>query len=178
VKYWRAKAASNAAMLRPEVKALSDSKSHIAAMRERDLRTSSYHEAGHLIAARHFGLVSWAEVFPSGTKKPMGEKHFIGTTHYNHTTPFRAAVIGWAGLISEDIPDNAKALTSDVVRALFDYTMDMIDMEDEISPTDRACILGHRQTRRACKTAGAILARRRREVDVEAGWMISKWRAA
>jgi hypothetical protein len=146
-----------------------------AALRADDLRRAAYHEAGHVIAARHFELNAWADVFPTGTKKPMEEKHFIGRTCHQRTTPFRAAVIGWAGLIATDIPTDPEALTDFGVDIVFDYTMDMIDLEDEMSATDRASILGHPQVWRACRTAGAILARRIKEVELEAQSLMCKW---
>jgi hypothetical protein len=146
------------------------------ALRADDLRRAAYHEAGHVIAARHFKLYAWADVFPTGTKKPREEKTFIGRTYHQHTTPFREAVIGWAGLIATDIPTDPEALTDWGVDIVFDYTMTMIDLEDEMSATDRASILGHPQLWRACRTAGAILARRIKEVGLEAESLMCKWR--
>jgi hypothetical protein len=56
-------------------------------------------EAGHFIAAKHFGV---AEV--SGLHRVGKSWQFAGKTLYGLTSAFNEAVIGWAGALAEQRP--------------------------------------------------------------------------
>ena len=59
---------------------------------------AALHEAGHFIAAKHFGV---AEV--SGLH-PVGVGQFAGKTVYGSTAAFNESVIGWCGPLAESRP--------------------------------------------------------------------------
>jgi hypothetical protein len=69
-----------------------------------DKRLLAFHEAGHCVAATHFGLRPSAYISRIG--EPTSEtRAFIGRTLYHQTTPFRKSVIGWSGVIAEYLAD-------------------------------------------------------------------------
>ena len=63
------------------------------------LRRASYHEAGHYIALRSFGVHGMAHVLPTGRR---GQRAFTGWVEPLSPLPPRAdAVVSWAGPLAE-----------------------------------------------------------------------------
>ncbi|MHC1763104.1 MAG: hypothetical protein AB9869_02195 [Verrucomicrobiia bacterium] len=126
-----------------------------------DLRTTCWHEAGHLVAAQHFDLGVHAEVIRHPRPPTIRERRYSGSTSYDRTTPFRECVIGWAGPLAE--------LTAKEPESLCDLS-DFYAFCDpsELSETDQAAIEGHPQQWRACCTAHRILTRNRATLEMHA----------
>ncbi|MCX6923422.1 MAG: hypothetical protein NT154_09480 [Verrucomicrobia bacterium] len=128
---------------------------------QRDKWQTACHEAGHYVAAKHFAVHERAYIQRVG-KATLGNKAYIGKTEYRQTTPFREAVIGWAGLIATDLADMRLAEW----RALDagEHFQDKCDvLLDDLSATDIAGIESHSAQWRTFKTAWGILMKRRGE---------------
>lgn len=122
-----------------------------------ELRQLAWHEAAHYTAARHFGLQAEAQIWPAD---PASDQLVLtGTTRHDATSKFRTAVIGWAGLLADEFDnDSSWAWGWYCDRRL---TLDNEDLSNcYYSATDRAAVLGHPQSWRACKTAHGILVTR------------------
>lgn len=127
----------------------------------RDLELVCYHEAGHHLAARHFGIHAAIRITPTGKPPTREEKAFSGqVVLYGPTTKFRMAVICWAGPLAEAAikEPNPRECVADA-----DWVwqqQDWIADGEEMSETDRAGMFGHPQVNRAARLAAKILARR------------------
>jgi len=136
-----------------------------------DKARAAFHEAGHWVVARHFGAAGSCWIIERGT--PTKEnKAFTGQTEFKvKTTPFREAVIGWAGDLGEAAYDEDLNRCKDLDRwreevemreddMIWDYCEDYEARPDELSATDIESINGHPWKRRTFKTAIEIIAKR------------------
>jgi hypothetical protein len=128
----------------------------LAKLREHDKSGAAYHEAGHLVVAIHFRITCWCHIKDErpGT---LEEVAFSGQARFGcgeHTlVPFRAAAIGWAGVLASAILRGM-----DTEEAIQDVWEIYESLEWEISPTDLASINRHPMRWRTCTTAARILA--------------------
>jgi hypothetical protein len=100
---------------------------------QHDLRLIAFHEAGHLVVARHFGLDGHIVLQQVG-KATRQDKAWIGHTGYQgRLTPHKRSVIGWAGLLGEALVSDPELLDFE---SLFVCHMPFDDMSD----TDREAI--------------------------------------
>ena len=150
---------------------------------ELDRKGTAYHEAGHFVAARHFKIPVSARFWPeddpkTGHKVFRGEMQFLG---YTPLSPFRRAVICWAGPVAEQLVANAVAdipmarllpehvgtLSLSAFREQLEDIMDYLldQMEEDISETDWQGIRGHPCMFRTLKTAANIIIKRYGEVE-------------
>lgn len=142
----------------------------------RDRRMTAYHEAGHLTAAEQ--LVQEADVCleHTGSEPTVSEKCVIGhTIWFPPTTPFNDAIIGWAGLIAEEVcrrrmwhGEDALA-TNDFENVWQRYGEEGIGA---MSDTDRRSIGSGRMSRKAFKAAVVLLRKNRRELERNARRLI------
>lgn len=126
---------------------------------QHDLQSVCYHEAGHHLAARHFGIPSGIRITPTGKPPTLEEKAYTGQVAlYGPATKFRMAVISWAGPLAEaaSTESNPRECLADSWWLLF--LRDWIADGEEMSATDRAGMFGHPQVNRAAKLAAKILA--------------------
>lgn len=135
----------------------------------RDKRNAAFHEAGHYIAAKHFGLFSFACLYrvPNPTEH---ERTYRGRTTYQRTTPFREAVIGWSGPIAEYLADSDLETWPDEDLETFEDC----HCYEQYSATDEQAMHAHPQRWRAIKTAWRIVVTRRVEVVAAANAMLRK----
>lgn len=124
-----------------------------------DKRRSAFHEAGHCIAAQHFGL-RWTARVVRVPHPATDEKTYVGQTHYQHTTKSRRAIIAWSGLIAEYLADKPVA---DWITEEMEVFED-VTFPNEYSATDCEGIDGDGQRRRSLKTAWHIVTTRSYEV--------------
>jgi hypothetical protein len=126
---------------------------NLKATRERDRANSSHHEAGHFIVATHFGLECFCWVEDKGFPT-SNLRSFIGGCRHEKTTPFRSAVLGWAGRIGGSA--NGKNLNV--------WREELLDVsyycDEDFSATDLQYINRHPWKARAYKTAAGIIERR------------------
>jgi hypothetical protein len=118
-----------------------------------DKRNVAFHEAGHAIVAEHFGG-SWAAHITRKGKPTLSNKSWTGQTHHLTTpTPFRRAVIGWAGMVAEEFfaQDAMQDFTLDDLRGQFEFE------SESASQSDRTHIDGTKFKFRALKTALRII---------------------
>jgi hypothetical protein len=136
--------------------------------READRCETAYHEAGHFIVAKHFGLAVYSHLTDCG--EPTDEKtSFTGQTVFGRTTLFRAAVIGWAGVLGEDMTGKLHDDWHENVDSIWDS-----HFPDDLSNTDLAAVNGHRMKRRAFNTAVRILSKNFNQVQAVASNLIAK----
>jgi len=129
---------------------------------QNDLRVTAYHEAGHAIVCKHFHI-PYILNYLKPTKATLEKKGAIGQIGYfkvAQVTPFRCAVIGWAGVMATAL------LEGDDEQNCFDYH-DTNNL-DELSPTDATAVRKTRFRWRALTTAARILRRRWDEVENKA----------
>jgi hypothetical protein len=132
---------------------------------EDDLAGVAWHEAAHVIVARHFGLTAWADLVFQGMPT-IESRAYTGQTKHLRTTPFRRACIGWAGELAEALlrAETTREPRDEVLDMVFDCSNDLA----ESSATDQDAVGGHGQKWRACKTAHGILIRRYEQLRAEA----------
>ena len=64
----------------------------------------AYHEAGHVVAARALGLLVVASIWWDGKKLNNTTKSVRGVTTYApQTTRLNRAIMGWAGVVGEEV---------------------------------------------------------------------------
>ena len=90
-----------------------------------------------------------------------------GRTRYEATTPFRQSVIGWAGIIMEELVEQ-----EDWSEASVSDCDDFHLFINEHSESDQQAVNGHPMRRRAFSTALRILIKRRVEVEAEAAALV------
>ena len=133
--------------------------SDLETVKKRDKRKSAYHEAGHFVVADHFRLAAFCYIKYRGTPT-IEEKSFTGQTMWLPTTPFRTAVIGWAGVLGEAAAHDEDL---DSWKDGCDGIWDLYNPEDpaeEMSATDLSAINGHPSKPRAFNTAVQIIEKR------------------
>lgn len=121
------------------------------AARELDKRNAAYHEAGHFVVAHYFNLSPWCYIVERG-EAPFEECAFTGQCWRSRTTPFRAAVIGWAGMLAEEMYGQTADGWKEAI-------MGWEFFEEEMSASDLRVINGHPMRWRAFKTSVGILYR-------------------
>lgn len=137
----------------------------------KDKQSAARHEAGHLIVARHFGVVASAELCYHGSARTV-LRVWTGRVSYAglNLSRFRTACIGWGGPIAEDIDE------IEGVPDLPDWSLNLL-LFDELSDTDRAAIFSHPQKWRACQTAYRIIAGSRDALQRETECLLRRpWR--
>ena len=136
---------------------------------ESDLKQAAIHEAAHLVVARHFGITGEATLWQARRRPTYAKKTFLGNFfHCQLNTPFRRAVIGWAGPLADDFED-----ASMDVEAWWMNRIEDIKAGDECySATDRTSMLCHPQVWRTCKTSHGILLKRYKEWEQAARRLI------
>jgi hypothetical protein len=140
----------------------------------RDKRLAAFHEAGHCVAAQHFGLACDAYILRIG-EPTLENKAYVGRTSYQRTTPFRKAVIGWAGLIVEYLAHESPI--NDWPNACVEDFADYEDsVPDDHSATDNEALNAHPQRWRAMKLAWRIIIEHRHEVAGIAEALLIRYR--
>lgn len=131
-----------------------------------------WHEAGHLVACRHFRLKAKAVVWSDKSSQALSVS---GHVEHNPTTPLKTAIIAWAGPLAEFVfhaaehnPDQARYLLFNEHHWCLELADWIRHNTDAISESDRAGIFGHRQQLRAVRIALRLLARRLGAVRSEA----------
>ena len=114
---------------------------------------AALHEAGHFIAAKHFGV---AEV--SGLH-PVGVGQFAGKTVYGSTAAFNEAVIGWCGPLAESRPGRTLKEWKDVSGVYW-----QLFVENKLSKEDTDLINRHGDKRKSFNRAVEILADAENEI--------------
>jgi len=142
-----------------------------------DLGRMAYHEAGHIIVARHFGLEARAKLWPNDSNLEIN-KSVAGAMCFNiysdkyqrNRTDFRLATVGYAGVIAEGIWDGGIEWENQSECDIEDWwQMKIMPWENDLivfegmSETDVQCAAKHPQSRRAVKVAANILRRRKKE---------------
>lgn len=128
-----------------------------------DLREVAYHEAGHVIAASHFGLAAEARILRVRRRPARDYKAYVGRTAFVRTTPFRTSIIGFAGILAHDLANKTPHRWK---RELLERCEEFGEpvWVDDFSDSDREAILGHPARYRATKTAASILIKRFHEL--------------
>jgi hypothetical protein len=124
-----------------------------------DKHGAAFHEAGHCIAAIHFKLQ--ADAYILRVRDPSFEQPaYAGATFHHRTTPFRRAVIGWAGPIAQSLH---KVPLADWPVESFEDFQDYMESGgiEEQGQTDNEAMTGHPQQRRALKCAWNIIVSKR-----------------
>nr|WP_281721452.1 hypothetical protein [Nitrosomonas nitrosa] len=103
-----------------------------------DLRRSSFHEAGHLVVAEHYGLKGEASVFRTYAGDLLNN-HWVGRfTPLKGPQPSECkwAVIGWAGAVAEGLSDiGLSTWRAEVEEVWCDY-----ELGDQLSESDQTLI--------------------------------------
>jgi hypothetical protein len=131
----------------------------LAELRNQDLREKAFHEAGHFLAAKHFKLQAHVEVVDTGEAPTLESGSFEGTMTINlATTPFRSAVIAWAGPLAEALAAQGPEEWRCFLEMFYSLSVD----SDFIgfSSADRAAILRHSMRRRAFKNCRGHLGKK------------------
>jgi hypothetical protein len=115
---------------------------------------AALHEAGHFIAAKHFGV---AEV--AGLHRVGNSVQFTGKTLYGSTSAFNEAVIEWAGALAEQRPGR----TSVEWKAASQTVWQMFT-ENQLSKADTDLINRHADKRKTFGCAVEILAGSENEI--------------
>ncbi len=127
-------------------------------VRERDRGMVAFHEAGHFVVAHHFGVADYCYIKHRGT--PTDERlSFTGQTKWLSATPFRNAVVGWAGVLGESAHDRDPDIWKDECEAIWDLH-NPEDPAVEMSATDLAAVNSHPWKLRAFNTAVQIIEKR------------------
>lgn len=137
---------------------------------DRDLMRSACHEAGHAIAAEHFGLNWTAEILRANHRASWGTRKYAGRVLWRPGTDFRRCVIGFAGPIAEGFCDDQNHLDVITVDDILDAAV-----LGQLSVTDEAAIRGHAQVRRAFTLAVKVLEDRKSDWLRIAGILRRKW---
>lgn len=124
-----------------------------------DLRDAIYNEAGHATICNHFGL-SWRLSQLEMLTATLMLKGAVAQIIHDRSTPFRNAVIGWAGVVAESLRENPDMDEYEILD-LYDYYLN----PDELSPSDHGLISETPYRIRALTTATGILRRRWADVD-------------
>jgi len=138
--------------------------------RDDDKRQTAFHEAGHFIIAEHFGVGVRCHLVDRGTPTDW-ETSFTGQTTYRRSTAFRHAVIGWAGVLGQEMHAKEHDEWFNEVDFIWEYFE--VGPED-MSETDLQAVNGHPMKRRAFDTAVRILSRNFQQVQIVAANLIKK----
>ena len=136
----------------------------------RDMWRVAFHEAAHVIVARHFRAVANATIYPAYSNTAH-EKIILGITYLSPSlTKAQCSYIAWAGPIADAIDLRKGTLTPDL-----DELFDSIEIQVH-SHTDLNGMSAYPHRWRACKTAYKILVREQTKLSeyghflVEAFW--------
>ena len=99
---------------------------------QRDLRASAFHEAGHVLAARLFGLNSSC-ILKRVRKPTVYLNAWTGRTYMSSANEHQTSVIGWAGPCAEELHDNPNPSERKCTLSCDDV--------NQMSHTDRAFII-------------------------------------
>lgn len=137
---------------------------------KRDLQNSAWHEAGHIIVARHFKLESDGYLYRSGAKgkEAIYMNTVFGRVRYTKTTKFRQAVIGWAGTLATALNEEGEDFD------LWEF-FDMCSPE-ELSATDYSAIDGWSDRWQSYTKAHSILTGSYASVEREAKNLIAEFK--
>lgn len=124
-------------------------------------RYAAFHEAGHAIAAWHFGIYCWPEIARRG-RSADGFSSWGGRAHVDEyhpsCTPFRRAIITWAGLIAGWLATGGMKRAD--LRSDYLFWMDWVqDNVDDIEGTDTEWLrgTGYIYRRRPARIAARVL---------------------
>jgi len=115
--------------------------SNWAEVEENDRRAAAMHEAGHYAAARYLNLDSQCYIVRVGNPS-VDDKAYVGQTRFTNTTKFNTAIIGWAGIIAEQLHRSQRGLEVFPTKPDLDFYLNTLDLIWEQSDTDQECF-GH-----------------------------------
>jgi hypothetical protein len=133
-----------------------------------DLRNASYHEAGHAVVCHHFRIPWFLSRFEQtqATMETRGAGAQLSYIPVEGVTPFRLAVVGWAGVMTESLREDG-----DEYQCFETYTE-----FEEMSSSDHRLVEGTPFRWRALTTASRILKRQWADVEWNATEFLERHR--
>jgi hypothetical protein len=109
---------------------------------------AAIHEAGHFIAAKHFGVAEVSGLHPVGNSI-----QFAGKTVYSSTSAFNEAVIGWCGPLAQQRPGRKPQEWEDTAESVW-----QMFVENQLNKADTDLISRYGDERKTFTRAVEILA--------------------
>jgi len=130
---------------------------------EREIRLdAAWHEAGHFVVAQKYQLNAVCSIYPM-VDTSSGNRFFSGQTSTDCSTPHHKAVIGWGGLIAEELRDRQQRhqeIPSEPDPIVYET---ILFMAHSISATDQQAI--GKKSWRAFSTAWKIVLNNQAWID-------------
>lgn len=137
-----------------------------------DLRRSSFHEAGHLVVAEHYGLKGEATVVRTNDGDLLNN-HWIGRykcLQGPQPSGYKWAVIGWAGAVAEGLA----VTTRSSWKADVEEVWGAYELGDQFSESDRSLIEKWPNTNQSFRRAKSIIEKKYARLTEVANALIRK----